>query len=72
MLSDQSGTYRAKLGLNETGQPALYLLDQNGGIRAALGAGATTTPDGKTTSYPESSLLLFGPDGTVIWRVPYP
>jgi hypothetical protein len=35
-----------------------------------LGVMGTVTPDGKTTTYPESSLILFGADGKVKWSAP--
>lgn len=50
--------------------PALDLRDAEGNPRAQLGAGSAVTPDGTTTTYPESSLRLFGPDGNLIWSAP--
>ena len=39
-------------------------------VRAMLGASATVTPDGKPISYPESSILLYGPGRKIIWQAP--
>lgn len=64
-LLDQNESIRVALVLNEFGQPMLELWDLNGKVRAWLGAAGSTTPD-----YPESSLLLFGPDGEQIWSAP--
>jgi len=36
----------------------------------ALGISQTTTADGKVITYPESSLLLFKGDGTLLWEAP--
>lgn len=68
-LFDESGRPRVMLKTDKHG-PALDLLDENGRVRAMLGAGRTRTPDGKNIAYPESSLVLFGPDGQAIWRAP--
>jgi hypothetical protein len=65
-LSDNIWLARAMLGLSKDG-PILQLLDEKGKLRFAAGRAATETPDGKTIAYPESSLILFGPDGKVIW-----
>jgi hypothetical protein len=48
----------------------LNLSDKNGMIRAALGRTETKTPDGRAITYPESSLLLFNPEGKVTWQAP--
>jgi len=69
-LSDENGKTRASLDLTESGQPALTLDDENGNERASLGATGTTTTDGRKVSYPESSLLLFGQDGKLVWQAP--
>jgi hypothetical protein len=50
--------------------PCLKLYDNKSNIRATLGTNQTTTPDGKTITYPESSLVLFGTDGNVVWQAP--
>jgi hypothetical protein len=69
-LGDVEGKARASLGLDTNGAPALRLSDANGASRATLGVSQTTTKDGTVTTFPESSLLLFDPDGTVRWKTP--
>ena len=68
-LRDENGNIRAALGASKD-ETALVLCDEKGDTRAMLGRAVTKTPDGKTTTYPESSLLLFGPDKKVLWRAP--
>jgi len=68
-LSDKNGKTRAFLAADKDG-PNLTLLDENGKGRAIFGIIKTTTPDGKVISYPESSILLFNPDGKVLWQAP--
>ena len=65
-LSDENGNSRTVLGVFKNG-PALRLSDENGIIRFQAGKTAIETPDGKTIEYPESSLILYGSDGKVIW-----
>ena len=67
-LFDENGA-RAELRTGKEG-PALILWDENGQNRALLGASKTLTPDGTTTTSPESSLLLSGADGKVRWSAP--
>ena len=67
LLDDKNGKSRAWLAVEKNG-PSLSLLDEKGKIRFVAGKTATETPNGKITEYPESSLILFGPDGKVIWR----
>jgi hypothetical protein len=55
-----------ELGVTDN-RVGIVLSDENGKYRARLGAAETQTPDGKTITYPESSLILFGQDGKVIW-----
>jgi len=50
--------------------PTLLFTDLQGQNRAVLGTGSTTTSDGRKTTYPESSLRLYKPDGTVLWMTP--
>ena len=57
---------RAWLTLSKDG-PTLELFDEKNKVRFAAGRSETITPDGKQISYPESSLILFGTDGKVIW-----
>lgn len=68
-LYGENGKTRAGLAVLKDG-PLLRLLDENEKPRATLGISQTTTPDGKVISYPESSLLLYKPDGTVLWQAP--
>lgn len=57
---------QAWLGVRKDG-PGLELFDKKDNLRLVAGKAELTTPDGKTIAYPESSLILFGPDGKVIW-----
>lgn len=66
-LWDEKGKPRAQLVASNDG-PSLSLFDENGNERFRAGKAKTVTPDGKTIEYPESSLILSGPDGKVIWR----
>jgi hypothetical protein len=68
-LYDESGKAHTGLVMFKDGS-SLNLSDKNGKTRATLGRSQTTTPDGKTITYPESSLLLFDPNGNVIWMAP--
>ena len=68
-LNDKNGKSRIVLGVAKEG-PMLGLNDADGKTRAVLGITQTTTPDGKVITYPESSLLLFDPNGNVIWEAP--
>lgn len=68
-LYDENDKLRIGLAASKDG-PRLDLCDENGKARALLGRGQTTTPDGKVISYPESSLLLFNPEGKVVWQAP--
>ena len=66
ILEDENGKHRAWLGVDKDG-PSLSLWDEKGKIRFAAGKVETVTSDGKTIAYSESSLILFGPDGKIIW-----
>ena len=68
-LHDGKGKTRACLTVDKDG-PRLTLLDENGKTRAELGVSRASTSYGKTIAYPESSLLLYGPDETVLWHAP--
>lgn len=68
-LRDEKSKPRAQQRVNKEG-PELSLRDEHYRIRATLGATTVTTVDGKQTSWPESSLLLFGPDGKICWQTP--
>jgi len=65
-LNDYNGKSRASFGVNKFG-PTLTLKDEKGTPRLRAGRAELTAPEGKTISFPESSLILFGPDGKVIW-----
>jgi hypothetical protein len=67
VIVDENGKFRAWLNATKDG-PGLGLSDANGNLRATVGVTQATSPDGRTTTYPESSLLLYGTDGKVIWQ----
>jgi len=66
LLLDENRNPRAALCVSKDG-PWLSLNDEKGNARFAAGKTELESPDGKTIEYPESSLILFGPDGKVIW-----
>jgi len=66
VLADENGRPRASLAISKDG-PSLSLWDEKGVGRFAAGKTKAISPDGKTIEYPESSLILYGPDGKVIW-----
>ncbi len=68
-LTDGEGNVRTTLGVSEEG-PKLKLIDEKGTNRATLGTQRTTTPRGKKTIYPESSLFLYDSDEKVIFKAP--
>jgi len=65
-LSDENGKHRVLLNISK-GSPGLSLNDEKGNARFAAGKTKTVSSDGKIIEYPESSLILYGPDGKVIW-----
>ena len=65
-FSDDILSPRASMKLSKEG-PSLELFDEKGMARFIAGRTATVTQDGKTITFPESSLILFGPDSKVIW-----
>ena len=65
-LGDEKGQDRASLNVRKEG-PTLILRDEKGNLRFVAGTAKTVSPDGKTIEYPESSLILYGSDGKVIW-----
>jgi hypothetical protein len=67
LMVDENGKFRAWLNATKDG-PGLGLSDANGNLRATVGVTQATSPDGRITIYPESSLLLYGTDGKVIWQ----
>jgi hypothetical protein len=68
-LFDENGKYRAMMTVVKDG-PKLFFIDDKGTPRAKLGAGQNSTPDGTTITYPESTLILYGPDSKVLWQAP--
>jgi len=69
IMFDDNGKPRIQLGTIKDG-PMLLMADEKGAPRASLGISSTKTPDGKTITYPESTLLLFGPDGKETFQAP--
>jgi len=69
MLDDENGKLRAWLDVGKDGA-SLDLRGENDKSSAVIGAGTTKTPDGRTITYPESSIRLFGKDGMRIWGAP--
>jgi hypothetical protein len=67
-MLDNNGIVRVAVGLGQDGA-GLSFADARGQGRVALGATRTSSADGRTTLYPESSLLLFGPDGRIVGQV---
>jgi len=68
---DAAGKVRAAMHMTEDGNPSLRLEDKNGKPRAVLGATSLeTTPTAEVTMRPESSLVLFGTDGKLMWKAP--
>lgn len=63
---DINGKPRVMISVLERG-PTFGLADEEGIIRFVAGKTVITNPAGTSTSYPESSLILLGPDGKVIW-----
>ncbi len=68
-MYDKTGKGRAWLTVSEDG-PVLSIGDKTGKGRASLGVSTVTTSDGKSITYPESTILLFGPNGRVLWQAP--
>ena len=66
LMWDEKLNVRAKLVADPDG-PSLELHDEKGRTRFAAGKTWIESQDGKTIEYPESSLILYGPDGEVIW-----
>jgi hypothetical protein len=50
--------------------PTMVLFDENSIIRLMAGKSDLGSSIGTRVSYPESSIVLFGPDGKVTWSVP--
>jgi len=69
-LLDDKGNSRLQMSLFENG-PDFRLADDKGTTRAVLGTTSLVTEKtGVTEGRPESSLVLFGPDGKVIETIP--
>jgi len=67
-LADEKGTLRAML-TSAKGGSGLSFADEKGYVRSYLGVSQTKTPDGKTSTYPVSTLSFRGPDGKVIFEI---
>jgi len=65
-LWDENEKARAMMEVNKDG-PDLTMYDEKGIMRFVAGKVTLESPEGKTIGYPESSLILFGPDGKSIW-----
>jgi len=71
VLVDAAGRFRLYLYLNPEGSPSLTLQDKAEHSRAVLGATELETVKiEEVTMRSESSLVLFGKDGKVIWKAP--
>lgn len=69
VMNDKNGKMRLWLNMGDVG-PQVVLMGENEEDRAVFGATQTKSKDGKTIIYPESSLILFGPDGPALWSAP--
>jgi hypothetical protein len=52
------------------GEPYIEIYDSSGRVRAVLGATSLENKTGTKLVRPESSLILFGKDGTALWMTP--
>ncbi len=68
-LYGSNGTARTTVGSDDD-QATIRLYDKEGQTRATLGVEGAVSSNGTRVRYPESSLLLFGPDGRVLWSAP--
>lgn len=69
-LNDNKGEQRMSLGMHEDA-PNILLFDNKQKIRAVLGVTELLVPKtGEEIIRPESSLVLLGPDGKVIFQAP--
>ena len=65
------GKARGVFGLDASGSPSLSLLNAEGHLRAALGSTTTeNTETGAVTTFPISTITLFGDNGRVQWQAP--
>lgn len=69
-MYDTKGNSRIALVMDKDGSPVVELEDSKGIIRVALGAQITDSDDGTETKHPVSTLMLFGPDGKVLFKAP--
>jgi hypothetical protein len=71
VLLDREMRSRAALGLRESGEPYLSLMDPGGQVRANLGSIDFRNPlTGRREKRSSSSLVLFGEDGRILFSVP--
>jgi hypothetical protein len=80
-LADEKGNLRVTPGAG-MGTPCLQIVDENGTLRAAMGKtdperapigardAGTPQPRGAAERKEESSLVLFDPNGKVLWEAP--
>ena len=68
-FSDEKGQCRISLGVAADG-PTLHIQDKQGRQRAIIGVSTTIGADGKKATRPESSIILWNPDGTAAWSAP--
>ena len=61
---------RAELSLGPNGEPSLYLYDEKGTMRTALGAVRIKVPKTGEIQNLYSSLVFFDEDGNVHWSTP--
>lgn len=66
VLRDPAGNVRMSLFADKDG-PSICLNDATGKTRAQIGCVSLSNRKGQVTTNPESSLVLFGPDGKVIF-----
>ncbi len=69
-LTDNTGRTRAELAIEVDGSSTFGLFDRTGTARAVLGSTSLESETGVIEKRPESSLVLFGNDGKVIWKAP--
>jgi hypothetical protein len=69
-LTDNTGRTRAELAIEVDGSSTFGLFDRTGTARAVLGSTSLESETGVIEKRPESSLVLFGDDGKVIWKAP--
>ena len=70
-FKDKRGKERVELALGKDGKPRFTLSDSNEKSRAVLGVTSLEmTSTGAVEERAESSLVLFGKNGKVIWQAP--